>query len=184
MTADVGCGRISLLDYLMACRKGLSLPAEISEFLSRSGFASDLACFAWILGGLEPLAVHFPGIRPVAILQDKKEVPPKTEDSKPSRALIFQTCAPLGVVLVLKTIRVVPLNLTACEWGTVSFDKASNPGFRHICLPFEGDSHPGAFVVKENLFLCPRSGIEIYVENHNPCSSALFGIFVEAWAVE
>ncbi len=141
------------------------------------------------IGAMEPLSYTRPGATEPKQIYDKTiTVPPATIDSNgkvtPSDGALIKICAPEGKVLVVDKLRLLPVDLTAVEWGTVVYKRLAVMGFSEgFCKagePGDGDDE-GTFQNVEHLILPGKSGFDLYGRNSNPYSPASFWVHAEMW---
>lgn len=186
------CPAVSVQEYLIACCQKSGPPPTLLGALASLGtqVGRDIFCIASALGALEPLATLRPGACDIVTVFDKTvEVPPAAIDAKgnitPSERKLIQICAPMGLALVVDTLRALPANLTAALAGSLTFKRLAVSSFSEgFCPPGEpadGDDM-GTFQNIEHVLLRPESGFDVHAKNENPYSPALFHIHARMWA--
>lgn len=192
-TASRGvCPQAAVKDAIYACCKGLIPPAEAIAlaYAPDSEILRALLCVASAVGALDPLATIRPGVCDKVFVFDKTvEVPPATIDAAgnvvPSEAKLIQICAPMGLALVVETLRALPANLTAALSGDIVFARQAVMGFSEgFCLPGEpadGDGL-GTFQNVEHVLLLPEAGFDVHARNFSTVSPALFQMHARMWA--
>jgi hypothetical protein len=177
---------MSLADYIIYCCTG-QLPNSILSVKNKSQFLSDLVCMAELLGVLEPACATRPGVcDPVVVVDRDITLPVATINEAgqtvPSEALAIPICAPMNRALVIKTLRLLPADLTAAEFGEVEFKKVNLGGFGEWCLAFEPQGGPGLFVNVEHIITPPAGGFSLHAKNHSTANQATFHLHAEMWA--
>lgn len=185
------CPAIPLEEYVRACIAKKGPPPTIVRLLNDPNTPQnlkDILCVLSTLGALEPLSAIRPGACDVVQVFDKTiEVPPATiVNGKivPTDGLLIELCAPMGMTMVIETLRALPANLTAEESGEVVRKRASVFGFSEdFCLPGQpGTGNDlGTFQNIEHVISCPEGGFDVYGRNHDPYSNALFHVHARIW---
>ncbi len=170
---------------------GGKIPSDLEglkNFL-RTNEGLDFFSLLNAIGAMEPLSYTRPGATEPKQIYDKTiTVPPATIDSNgkvtPSDGALIKICAPEGKVLVVDKLRLLPVDLTAVEWGTVVYKRLAVMGFSEgFCKagePGDGDDE-GTFQNVEHLILPGKSGFDLYGRNSNPYSPASFWVHAEMW---
>lgn len=180
------CPPMSLSEYLIYCCTG-QLPKIIQAIRAKSQNLSDLICMAELLGVLEPACATRPGVcDPVVVVDRDITVDQATLNEAgqlvPAEARAVSICAPVNRALVIKTLRLLPADLTAAESGEAEFKKVNLGTFGEWCFAFEPEGGPGLFVNVEHIIAPPEAGFSLHAKNHSLTNKATFHLHAEMWA--
>lgn len=154
-----------------------------------TSLGSDLFCIAHAIGALEPLSFTRPGAGEIVQVFDKTIIiPAATLDAAgnvvPRDGKLIRMCAPDGKALVVKTLRALPVDLTAVLFGNIVMKRLAVMGFSEgFCPagePADGDDL-GTFQNIEHVILPSKAGFDVYARNNSPYGPATFSIHAEMW---
>jgi hypothetical protein len=184
------CQKLSAVEFVRAACEGKIPGGLVHLFKSlETDLGRDLFCLANAIGALEPLSFTRPGAGELVQVYDKTIVVAAATLNadgtvKPRDGKLIQMCAPDGKVLVVKTLRAAPVDLTATLFGNIAMKRLAVMGFSEgFCPagePADGDDL-GTFQNIEHVLLPPKAGFDVYARNNSVFGPATFSIHAEMW---
>jgi hypothetical protein len=189
---DLICPPLSIGKFAQERHRGIPLTLEsiVKGGGERSQNLKDILCALAAVGGLEPLTSIRPSVTDIVTVYDRTvEVSVATLGTDgvtviPGEAKLVEICAGQQS-LVIEQLRVLPANLTATNSGVAIFKRLAVMGFSDgFCPPGEpGDGNQeGTFQNVEHIILCPEAGFDVWAQNFDLFSKALFTIHGRMWS--
>lgn len=185
-TAPDDACRMSVLEWLQAAKAGELLP-KLSELAKSSREAYAALCVVDFLGWLEPAEAA----RPSALEMVSKTfkfvvVDPATnrEDAAdtPNEKRVLEFCAPEHTALIVPTLQIVPVNLTAMRSGVVTYKQHPTKRWNRLCSEFQGQKEcAGVQNTLENIVLIGGASFEVYLKNYSTCSRGAWIVRYASW---
>lgn len=177
--------RLTISEFMSAVLKG-QVPNKVQALSVSSPFMKDLLCALDLLGVLEPMEGHRPGVgrprvRTRRLVRVGRATARTGADATPASVKVWSACGTLQDGLVLGVINIEPVNLTAMEAGEIEYN-APLKAWKRLCPEFQGsDSCVGIIHSMDNIVLPPGASVEIHLLNHSTCSTGLWFVETETW---
>lgn len=177
--------RLSVAEY-MAAVKDETVSPKVSRLAKSSPLARDLLCILDMLGKLEPEEGHRPSVGKKRTLTRRlvtvdRATAVSGSDATPARKRVWSMCGTIGEIIVLSKISVIPVNLTAMQDGEIQYS-APLKGWKRFCPDWQGyDECAGVLHSMDNIVLPPGATLELFLLNHNTCSTGTWLTEMETW---